>query len=284
MIPLLVAIAASFAAGSGQGLLTDMGPAAQHLAVCRYSARDATQEERVAIWKGCLDKAEQYQMDEVTPALRGELAFADAVLDANRAGLKADGPLQERVLVSVIGQSGIVWPEDAVERYVLSYLQTDRGRSRLSEVRDICFKWSNRASLGEEEVRRLDELLRRSSERYGFRFAAFGTSEALRADLVVTGTMRRTEQVPVDPQARVLARVETVIAVDEVLFKSKNLRKQGFLADASAEAASSREAADASALLATEEALQQLLVLALQECLKSVKLEELREDPVEEGM
>lgn len=262
------------------GLLDRLTPGQKQLLICQAAAEKAgsNPERVVGVWKACLEEADRQGLDDVQSAIRGELALAGAAWEASSQPHLAHGEYEERILRVVAIQQGVEYPMDDLLRIYLAYLQSERGRSRMGEYRDLSFRWTNRASLTEAEYTRINELVRRYAEEAGFRWRPFGSAEGASARVLVSGTVRREDRTPA-VAGPVLPRVETVVALDEIRFPSKGVRVDGFLATASADAASAQEASDMAARDAARRAVFLLLVKVLEVAFKDTMLpEEIREE------
>ena len=148
------------------GLLDQMDAGDIQMAVCKQAADDARYdpERRLGVWKACLDECERKGLDSIIQSVRGELALAAAAAEAALfVDLTAEQRL-EHTLVEIAMQRDITFPLSTLGSLLRDYLLTDTGRSRMEDCRSLTFCWTNRHLLKEDEVRRVNAVMRRYVE------------------------------------------------------------------------------------------------------------------------
>ena len=219
------------------GLLESYDEETAQYAICQRSERDAAGDEArvVGVWKACLAEAERRQLNGIVPEVRGNLALAAAQFDASRMSSADEEQKLEYILTQVAEQRGVKFRLEALAEVFRRYLATSRGRSRMESYRDLRLRWTNRASLPEEGLGQVAEVVQRFTEDAGLRWREDGTQAAVSADLLVDASVRADVQAPGIDSLDSSHTVRVALNVEKLRLRNQKQSLQGFNVHASAQ-------------------------------------------------
>jgi hypothetical protein len=211
---------------------------------CQTSAADAGSDlvKVVDVWTRCLAEQERRGNHDILPDIRGELAIAQANLAVSHVEL-SPAQRHEHVLVYLAAQQEARFTLETLAKYYRAFLDTDQGRSRMEDFRDLSFRLQVPDL---NEGRALDGIFRRYLEDAGMRWAGYGTQAGAEPDVVVRGRVKVEEEVFLEEGVRKMQRVTTIIEVQDIEFRRRVVTVPGFSAKAVREAREAHEAREAS--------------------------------------